>query len=569
MCTGVSRECWRHRMDGMDSRQFLEKTKEAEASLREAVRLVRGGIPVVTQLASRVSELSGSLSAGLYCRRGGTLERIGGAGALDLLPAALPVGGNRFLPWERALGKREPVHVDSALMSVLSGSEAGLPPLACSFIPLGSEESVQGLWVQCGVPPAVSDESSRREWNGINQLAMMAMELWVLQQGRSREEASLRWREEKTLHRERLVSLGQLLSNVVHELNNPLTAISGYAQLLLQEQPLDSVRETAVQLHRESDRATRIVRNLLSFAAEDGDSQQLVSLDRLVESVLELREYELKLKNIQVRRNWGSDLPRVAGNPHQLEQAFLNLVLNAEQAMQSQRDGGVLTLTLARMEDGIKCVVADDGPGIPPEVLPRVFDPFFTTKPAGEGTGLGLAIARAAVQEHGGTIRAENLPGRGVEFVIELPAARPGKEETLAPPKDAALAPPRVLQGRVLVVDDEPTVAGLIAEVLEQGGCRVRVFTDSEEALEAALREPFDLIICDIRMPGLSAPAFYRALRKRKPELARRLLLTTGDTLARNTQQFVDKIGLPVLRKPFKVDELRAAAGSLLAKAGN
>lgn len=240
---------------------------------------------------------------------------------------------------------------------------------------------------------------------------------------------------------------------------------------MLQGQPLDSVRETAVQLHREADRATRIVRNLLSFAAEDGDSQQIVSLDRLVESVLELRAYELKLKNIQVRRNWGKDLPRVAGNPHQLEQAFLNPVLNAEQAIQSQRDGGVLTLTLARMEDGIKCVIADNDPGIPPEVLPRVFDPFFTTKPAGKGTGLGLAIARATVQEHGGTIRAENLPGRGVEFAIELPGARPGKEEeTLAPPQDAAPAPPPVLQGRVLVVDDEPTIAGLIAEVLEQGG---------------------------------------------------------------------------------------------------
>ena len=214
----------------------------------------------------------------------------------------------------------------------------------------------------------------------------------------------------------------------------------------------------------------------------------------------------------------------------------------------------------------VSLAVTDDGPGIPPQILPRIFEPFYTTKAAQEGTGLGLAITRAIVRDHGGEIAAESGPEGGATFTITLPAGTVGAEKS--PTAVLPARPPERLRGRkVLVVDDEPTVTSLIQVALEREGIEVVAFTDSRQAIERALREPFDLILCDIRMPGLDAPAFYRALCRQRPAMIRRLLLSTGDTLASQTRSFLEQTQLPVLTKPFQVEELRAAVGRAIAEA--
>ena len=232
-----------------------------------------------------------------------------------------------------------------------------------------------------------------------------------------------------------------------------------------------------------------------------------------------------------MQRHFARNLPAVLVDPHHLPQAILNLVLNAEQAIRSQRDHGRITFHLRSVDaDSVRLDISDDGPGISPAVLPHIFDPFFTTKPGSEGTGLGLSIVQSIVKEHGGEIRVQSTPGHGATFSLIFPAYQ--AEAEVEPPPTPPVVEAETLAGspRVLVVDDEPSVAQLITDVLRRLGCRVRLHTDSNRALQEALREPFELIICDLRMPGLDGRAFHRILNERNPELARRLLFITGDT---------------------------------------
>ena len=363
--------------------------------------------------------------------------------------------------------------------------------------------------------------------------------------------------EDKVLQREKLAAVGQLVSGIAHELNNPLTAVTGYAQLLAGAPLPPELADKAERLRQEAERAGRIVSNLLLFARGGKAEKQLVRIEDIVERSLRLRAYELKVENIEVVRELPADLPPVSADPHQLEQVFLNILLNAEQAILSARNRGRITLRAAAEGGRLRLQVSNDGPGIAPDLLPHIFDPFVTTKPAAEGTGLGLYISRTIVREHGGEIHAESGPGGGATFVVELPAQpRPA----VAPPPRAPAPPARrsLRRGRrVLVVDDEPSVAYLIADALEQEGCEVRVHTESQRALSEALAERFDLAVLDVRMPGLDGQAFYRILRHQGSPLADRLLFTTGDTLARETAEFLEEIRLPFLPKPFHVEELQ------------
>ncbi|MBI2956112.1 MAG: response regulator [Acidobacteria bacterium] len=375
--------------------------------------------------------------------------------------------------------------------------------------------------------------------------------------------------EDKIVEREKLAQVGQLVSGIAHELNNPLTAVTGYAQLLLTSSLPPRVREKAERLAQEAERAGRIVRNLLLFARRGKAERQVLELNEVLERTLALRAYELKVQNIQVVRDYAETPPVVVADPHQLQQVFLNLLLNAEHAIRSQPEHGRLTLRARGPSAAgrVEVEIADTGPGVPPDLLPYIFDPFVTTKQPGEGTGLGLYISRLLVREHGGDIRVESTAG-GATFVVDLPVHRPRDGVREAPRTFGAArgrAPARARQSpRILVVDDEPTVAQLVADALTQDGYQVSVHTESQHALTEALRQPFDLAICDIRMPGLDGPAFYRLLRQQQSSLADRLLFTTGDTLARETGDFLEQVRLPFLPKPFHVEELQRRVRELL-----
>jgi CheY-like chemotaxis protein len=241
------------------------------------------------------------------------------------------------------------------------------------------------------------------------------------------------------------------------------------------------------------------------------------------------------------------------------------LIVNAEQALLEGRGRGKVRIhTFRTAGNKISLEVSDDGPGIPREIASRIFDPFFTTKRSGVGTGLGLSIVYGIMQQHGGEVTFESQPGAGAKFVIELPiTAIPMEERTAVLPESAARSG-TVAVGRILVVEDEPTVAQLIVDVLREEGHRIEAVLDSQEGLTRLSRRRYDLIICDLRMPRLDGQAFYEALVRAGSPLRNRIIFITGDILAPRTQEFLEPHGLPYLAKPFLVEELKLAVNRML-----
>ncbi|MGH9713952.1 MAG: ATP-binding protein [Candidatus Acidiferrales bacterium] len=369
----------------------------------------------------------------------------------------------------------------------------------------------------------------------------------------------------KLLQTEKMAALGQLVSGIAHELNNPLTAIMGYAQLLLGHGLQPAQLSEASKVFQQAERARRIVKNLLYFARENKPERTRVDLNEIVERTLALRSYELKVENIAVECDLAADLPETLGDPYQLQQVALNLLVNAEQALLLGRGQGHVWIRTHRSAGGrISLEVSDDGPGIPPEIASRIFDPFFTTKPSGVGTGLGLSIVYGIVQQHDGEITFESQPGYGAKFVVELPLVAIPEEQrytrVFAPAGQASAVP----TSRILVVEDENTVAQLIVDVLREEGHEVEATLDSQEGLTRLSRAHYDLVICDLRMPRLDGPAFYEALVAAGSSAQNRIIFITGDTLAPRTLEFLEPRGLPHLAKPFLVEELKLAVNRML-----
>ncbi len=345
--------------------------------------------------------------------------------------------------------------------------------------------------------------------------------------------------------------------------------MGGYAQLLRRHALPDTAQQEVDRLAQEAERAGRIVKNLLLFARPAKPERQRLAINEILERALSFRAYELNVENIVVERQYAPDLPPVCGDAHQLQQVFINLLLNAEQAIRNLRDHGTITMRthLLSQPPRVRVEITDDGSGIPAEELVHIFEPFFTTKGPGEGTGLGLAVSHAIIKEHEGEIYAESPPGGGATFIVELPAQQAVEEKpTEVGPTPSGEAAQERQPPRILVVDDEDSVAQLIADVLHQQGYRVEVCTSSRQALAEALAKKFDLLVCDIKMPELDGEAFHRLLVERNHPLATRILFTTGDTLARRTADFLERVGLPYLAKPFLVDELTAVVQNLLVE---
>ncbi len=375
-----------------------------------------------------------------------------------------------------------------------------------------------------------------------------------------RDITSQRLIHSKMLQTEKMAALGQLVSGIAHELNNPLTSIMGYAQLLLSRRAGSERGADARKIYQEAERAGRIVKNLLLFARETKPERRAVDLNEIVERTLALRSYELKVENITVELELDPDLPTTLGDATQLQQVVLNLIVNAEQAIQQGRGQGRIRVRTQRLSgQRLALEVADDGPGIPPEIASRIFDPFFTTKPVHVGTGLGLSIVYGIVQEHGGEVSVGSQPGHGATFLVEFPIV---PASATAPLAAAAVEPERLAEPhreRILVVEDEPTVAQLIADVLGEEGYEMDTVLDSREGLERLSRQQYDLVVCDFRMPYMDGRAFYRALVRAGSSLQHRMVFVTGDTLAPHTLEFLDSTGLPYLAKPFLVEELKLA----------
>jgi signal transduction histidine kinase/CheY-like chemotaxis protein len=372
--------------------------------------------------------------------------------------------------------------------------------------------------------------------------------------------------QSKLLQTEKMVALGQLVSGIAHELNNPLTAIMGYAQLLLGHGLSTPQQAEAGKVFQEAERARRIVKNLLYFARENKPERIRVDLNEIVERTLALRSYELRVEDIVVECNLANGLPETMADPHQLQQVVLNLLVNAEQALLADRGRGHVWIRTYSAAGRIAMEISDDRPGIAPSIASRVFDPFFTTKPAGVGTGLGLSIVYGIVQQHGGDVTLESHPGSGAKFVVELPMASSLTEQATVPPPEIERRNGSNPCGRILVVEDEATVAQLIVDVLQEEGHEAEAAFDSQDGLTRIARNRYDLVICDLRMPRLDGPAFYDALVSAGSPIQDCIVFITGDTLAPRSLEFLESHQLPYLAKPFLVEELKLAVNRVLER---
>lgn len=388
-----------------------------------------------------------------------------------------------------------------------------------------------------------------------NLLETRVLHLALQEQNRVLDER-VQARTRQLLQLEKLSAMGQLLAGVAHELNNPLAVVFGQAQLLLTVAGGSPYAPRAEKIATAAARCVRIVQNFLALARDRPPARTGVDLNAVVREAVDLLAYELHTDGVEISWALAPDLPSLSADPHQLHQVVLNLITNAHHAMRATpppRSLAVATRTTADRR-GIQLTVTDSGPGIPEEIQGRIFDPFFTTKPIGQGTGLGLSFSFGIITDHGGTIRVENEPGQGARFTIDLPVAAPAPEEIRAPESRAVatLAPQRIL-----VVDDEPEVAGVLSELLESDGHTVDTARNGKEALERIAQRPYDVILSDTKMPTLDGEGLFRELERRHPALRRRLAFITGDVLNETKRAFLERMGTPVLSKPFELNDIR------------
>ncbi len=245
------------------------------------------------------------------------------------------------------------------------------------------------------------------------------------------EEREKRMREE-LYHARRLASIGELAAGVAHEINNPLTGIIGFSQRLLKRITDEETSRVLQRIYGEAQRVSRIVENLLTFARRRGPKKEYVNINEVIQRTLELRAYELRTGNINLEIELASHLPKIMVDFQQIQEVYLNLILNAEQVMSEAREGGTLSIKTERVKGGIRVSFADNGPGIPAENLERLFNPFFTTREGRGGTGLGLSICHGIVTEHGGKIYAKSKPGEGATFFVELPVTAKRDEQEVS-----------------------------------------------------------------------------------------------------------------------------------------
>jgi PAS domain S-box-containing protein len=380
---------------------------------------------------------------------------------------------------------------------------------------------------------------------------------------RRRAEAELQQQREALHQSEKLATMGQLLAGVAHELNNPLSVVMGQAALLRQSIRSKRQMERADKIVQAAERCARIVNNFLALARQRPPERHPVHLNQVVREAVELLAYPLRVDSVEVYFDLAEALPVLRADAHQLHQVVVNLVANAHQAMRETPLPRRLTLATGVVESGgrVWLEVRDTGPGIAPEVYERIFEPFFTTKPPGVGTGLGLSLCQGIVAGHGGVISVVRPEAPGAVFRVELPVEAP---EAAAVQVTQGIVQPMVRGKRILVVDDEPGISGVLAEVLQLDGHVVETVANGEAALAKLQEQAYDVIVSDIRMPELDGPGLYWEMERRDPSLLHRVVFLTGDTLNAGTREFLEQTGVPCLSKPFALSDVREIVQRIL-----
>ncbi|HVB56263.1 MAG TPA: ATP-binding protein [Candidatus Acidoferrales bacterium] len=371
---------------------------------------------------------------------------------------------------------------------------------------------------------------------------------------------SLRRTQEQLLQSEKMAAVGQLIAGVAHELNNPLTAILGYSQLLQSDESTSPRSADYLEkLYKQAQRTHRIVQNLLSFARQHKPERTPVQLNQILEDTLVLREYDIKLAKIHVHREFDPHLPLTGGDFHQLQQVFLNILNNAVDAVGEIEGAGEIWIRTRQVGSRLRVEFRNNGPDV--QNPHRIFDPFYTTKPVGKGTGLGLSICYGIIKEHGGEIQVKNSPPRGATFTVCLPLTPIGvlpraKEPTSAP--DGAAA-------QILLVENEEAVLQVEQEILRAHGASVRTARSAWEAIDILERQSVDAAVLDMNIPGeISTLGLYRWIEQNRPELAQRVIFTASGADDPEGAELLRTCGCPLLTKPFQVEDFWSAVQRVL-----
>ena len=380
----------------------------------------------------------------------------------------------------------------------------------------------------------------------------------------------LRKAQEQLLQSEKMSAIGQLIAGVAHELNNPLTAILGYAQLLESEALDAKAKEYVSKIFKQGQRTHRVVQNLLSFARQRKPQREQFDVVQVLEEALLLRDYDMKVGNVKLERDIEANIPAVFGDPHQLEQVFLNIVNNAIDAMAEDREAhpddeseSYLKIRVAARGSNVVIEIEDSGPGI--KEPSRIFEPFYTTKSVGKGTGLGLSICYGIVKEHGGEISARNGEERGAVIEIKLPSTG---RAAAAPVESAPVTKREVgLAGRIILVEDEESVLEFERDVLTGAGAQVTAAESIEKMKSMLAENQFDACIINGKMPGFaSVEEAHNWIAENAPPLKGHFLFTFASLTEPEVRSFLESNHVPFLVKPFEIGDLIANTRKLLVK---
>ena len=377
---------------------------------------------------------------------------------------------------------------------------------------------------------------------------------------------TLKTTQAQLVQSEKLSAVGEFVAGVAHELNNPLAAVIGFSEMLKEDADVGPENRQHLDLiFKSSLRCRKIVQSLLSFARRHQPERKPVSVNKLVEEVLEIVAYQLRTSNVKVFTRLCANLPLVLADGHQIQQVILNLINNARQAIEAHKASGCITIASELHDTVVRVAIQDDGPGIAPENLSRIFDPFFTTKEVGKGTGLGLSLCYGLIHEHGGNISVVCQPGSGATFTIELPVTDGAVSADIPAVADHEFAKSNEGAGKtVLLVDDEEILLEMIQNGLKRHGYEIIKANTGEAALQMLHKQAIDAICMDIKMPGMNGRQLYDWIRNTRPATARRVIFMTGDVINKPLQLFLEQEQLTCLHKPFAIADLRKSIREVL-----
>lgn len=433
-------------------------------------------------------------------------------------------------------------------------------------IPLIHIDRLHGVLNLSNSEPGAFDARKEHALNIIASTVSVALSHAIVVEELRKNIKDLQETKHKLIQSDKLALLGEMLSGVAHEMNNPLAAIMGYGELVLKDESLsEQSRNMLTRLIHCAERSKKIVQGLLSFSRRTVLEKREVNINEIIDRALDRRVSDFAINNIEIVKDYGTEAATITVDPHQMEQVFLNIINNAFDSIAGPDVGGKLQVrTRAKQGSTMQIEFIDNGPGVMENHKKKLFEPFFTTKEVGKGTGLGLSISYGIIEEHGGNLYLDESYNEGARFVITLPIVRtcPAGEER---DTEIETVEPPAMTARILVVDDEETIVDVMQTALAAEGFSVDCASNGEKAYEMLSASSYDLVIADLRMPGaMDGRQLFLTLAEESPETAERFVFITGDIMQDETAKFLKETGRPFLLKPFSIRDLRLVVSRTL-----